>query len=243
MKKQGMPEEKEVTVADNLIEFYRRRFIGIYPSKLHFILALTHKDAYRWNAEGVIECECDYKDQLLDVTDDGWSSLRLSGPTPYSWPAPDKRGAIFNIPENAEKSWMYELSSLIFYINRMSEEAMHAYIDGHYGIQSMGKEYRDNYASESKKNFSNLKAMLKENQVGERIQRIERERYEKTLPPRPPEVKEGVTVRALHHERKAVVQSIVKVLGGEYTSEVCILDTPINGTVYWQKQSLKPVVS
>ncbi len=235
-------DKKKRNLAETFIAFHRNKFFTIYPSELHFLLELTHSSDYVWTEEGLIESGSDYPLEENYITEAGWDSMENAGfgRYPTSWPEADKRGVFFTIPENAHADWLNELWGLVCTINKMDEDAYRMFVTGHAKLQRYTEVATNDMIERPCNGLRSCKAMLSEYKVGERIQRIGIERHEKTLPPPPPEVKVGVTVRAILYEQTAKVLSI-DLVQAEYVMEVCRLDTAINGKFFWMKSKLTPV--
>ena len=230
-------------LAEQMCDFHRIRFYSLYPSEFHFLLtALTDNTSYAWE-KGNVVCDMDYSNEAVDITEDGWDTLQNAGlgRLPTSWPMPNKNAPLFTIPEDAHDDWLDACYSFIYSVNKIKEEAYVQYVTGHHNLQSMGQQYIDSAIERCLSGFRKCKAMIQEMEVEARIARIKRERYEKTLPPKPAEVKVNCLVRNNRFEATATVLNIIKAAAGEYTVELCILDKPIDGKQGWAKHLLQVV--
>lgn len=244
MKKSSLPAEEPRNLAEQVIDHHRKRFIGLYPTELHFLLnCLTGSYEWKWS-NGLVSTSYTYDDQPLDVTEDGWGSLRLGrmGHLPTSWPEPRKDSPLFNIPEDAKEEWLDECWTVVYTVGKIKEAAYEQYVTGYYCNSGMGQTYVDDAIQRCMSGFRNCRKMIEDMKVSERINRIRTERHEKTLPPRPAQVAEGVTVRALAFEQTAKVIRLLRVgSDAPYQIEACELDTAIDGKTVWAKSALKVV--
>jgi hypothetical protein len=235
-------------IAEDFVTYYRKRFLGIYPSNLSFLVeCLTASYEYQWE-NGVIvgDSRTNYDNEKLCVTEEGWGHLKLAHESelPRMWSEPRDTAPIFNIPEDIHTDWIQACLHFIYTVEKIDMQDYTLYVQGYHRLQRLVPSYTESYINSTIANLTKLRDMLTKLCVSDRLKRIVKERHDRLLPTSPLEITAGSKVRAASFEETAIVLDIftVKSTGFPAETPTCRLDREIQGTVYWAKNALKEVL-
>lgn len=237
------PIDLDEKPAELFIRERRMRFTSLYPTDFHFLLRMCSTDDDNWNDEGLIHCTYKESFQPYDVTLDGWMSIRHNDRCPTSWPEPRVSSPIFNIPDNAEDSWLQEIGMFCYRLEKWDPADVEQWIACQTRLGGMGREYQDSQIQRNIQGFQRMReAVFITYNVPARITTIRKERQDKNRPPRPLQVEEGATVRFKTGSKTAIVEGFIKVPETKDSGIlIARLDREINGSVFHLSQNLVPL--
>jgi len=233
-------KSKKPNVAEVLLKDVRMLYPSLYSSNFEFIMDRVAGDGgYFWKDGVLVESNYGQDKQERGLTEDGWEHFKNVSEVPTHWNEPDKKGPLFNIPENIHADWIEELSLFLYQLKKIDAKILQDYITAHYKLQNWTHLHTTDSINKNMTAFKNLVSMVEECKVKDRLDRIQIERYQVKLPPKPRMLKVGDEVRAKHFEKISKVKRIFSVNTSEYAIETVELESDIDGSVFWEKSLLK----
>jgi hypothetical protein len=163
------------------------------------------------------------------VTEGGWSYLEntFNSLIPVWWYPPKQNSYLFEIPDNAEDSWLEKISYFVYNVEKYAEnrDLVESSIRSHHMMNS-GLEAQQ-YSKENVSNFNKLVESIKKNKVKERIHFIKTQRYAAKLSPVPKSVEVGDLVRHRNGVDTATVTDIFLVEGKDINYKIAKVSNPI----------------
>ena len=226
------------------------RYAGLYPTTDHLMLSLLSGHRDKW-VNGIIvdgdELRPEghaprFPDDVDALTPGGWKHAVNARRVPTHWPKPTPCNPIFNIPDDADESWLQEIDMFVYRMSHLNPKSVHAWIKLAQEFTGSGRDYQEARNAENIAGYDAIQEGIRKHRIKERIGAIRNMRLPVYV--RPPAVTVGGYAR--FHTGVAVayvvaIENIPMRHGG--TQTIVKLDSPLEGTSRHFYDCLVPVES
>lgn len=208
------------------------RFAELYPTDFHFMLRMLSTNDDDWDHRGRIVCTYKAPKSPLQLTATGWKSAQHVIRCPTSWPEPCKSSPILNIPDNAEESWLHEISMFVYHLEKWDEKHVKTWISTNAQLSGMDLQYQLSQIKRNYKGYDAVREAVLGGKVYERITLIRNERIRPKIQQKPV-VEVSATVRFHTGVDEALVTRVFQTADSRYSGtgsvRMASLDREING--------------
>lgn len=198
---------KTLSAAEQFIKERRMRYAEMYPTDFHLMLRLVSSRDEFWDKDGKIVCDYHESPGENALTEEGWKSFENVQRCPTSWPEPYLQGPIFNIPDNADESWLQAISMFVYHLEKWNPAHVETWITTAARLTGMGADYQEAAIARNIRGYRAVHNAIVEQKVSQRIALIRAE-WIKPKTETPPVVEVGATVRFFTGVETSVVETI-----------------------------------